>query len=291
MRVLVTGATGYVGREVATAIAEAGHGVRALVRPGSEDRLPAGVTAMSGDVTDPVSLMSAADGVDAIVNLVAILNGSDAQFEAVNTGGPRNVVAAAERAGVRRLLHMSAAGVNERNAPRTRYWKTKLAGKQAVMESALDWTVFEPSFVFGKGGGALKTFEDLLRLPVVAVIGDGRYRHQPVWIGDVARAYVVALERPETIGKRYELGGPQVFEFNDLLDDLARVTGRAPRRKVHVPVGLMKAQTAVLSHFPPPLKVTREQIEMLIEGTECDLSGMREDLRIEPASLVEAYTK
>jgi len=291
VKVLVTGATGYIGREVAAAVAEAGHETVGLARPGSESSVPAGVTPVSGDVTDLASLKAAVQGVDAIINLVAILNGSDAEFEAVNAAGPRNVVAAAESAGVRRLLHMSAAGVTERNAPRTRYWRTKLAGKQAVMESALDWTVFEPSFVFGKGGGALKTFEGLLRAPVVAVIGDGRYRHQPVWIGDVARSYVVALERPETIGKRYELGGPQVFEFNDLLDDLARITGRPPRRKIHVPVGLMKAQATVLSHFPPPLKVTREQIEMLIEGTECDLTGMREDLRIEPASLVEAYTK
>jgi NADH dehydrogenase len=291
MRVLVTGATGYVGREVSAAIAVAGHETLGLVRPGSQSTVPPAVTPVSGDVTDIASLKAAVHGVDAIVNLVAILDGSDAEFQAINAQGPANLVDAAESAGVRRLLHMSAAGVTESNAPKTRYWRTKLAGKRAVMESSLDWTVFEPSFVFGKGGGALKTFEGLLRAPVVAVIGDGRYRHQPVWIGDVARAYVVALERPETIGKPYARGGPQVFQFNELLDDLARITGRAPRRKIHVPVGLMKAQAAVLSHLPPPLRVTREQIEMLIEGTECDLSGMREDLRIEPASLVEAYTK
>jgi NADH dehydrogenase len=192
---------------------------------------------------------------------------------------------------VRRFLHMSALGVNEEHAPLTGYWGSKWKGVQAVMASGLDWTVFEPSFVFARGGGAFAEFERLVRLPITPVIGDGRYRHQPVWVGDVAAAFSRALERPETIGKRYELGGPQVFEFNDLLDDLARITGRPPRRKIHVPVGLMKAQATVLSHFPPPLKVTREQIEMLIEGTECDLTGMREDLRIEPASLVEAYTK
>ena len=247
---------------------------------------------MTGDVTDLASLKAAAQGVDAIVNLVAILDGSDAEFEAVNAGGPRNVVAAAESAGVRRLLHMSAAGVTERNAPRTRYWRTKLAGKREVMESSLDWTVFEPSFVFGKGGGALKTFEGLLRPPVVR-----RHRRRPLPPpAGVDRRRRTRLRRRRWSGRRRSASdtswaGPQVFEFDELLDDLARVTGRPPRRKIHVPVGLMKAQAAVLSHFPPPLKVTREQIEMLIEGTECDLTGMREDLRIEPASLVEAYTK
>ena len=279
MRVLVTGASGFIGSRVAERLRADGHEVVPFSRR------------TGGDITDPASIEQAAQGADAIAYLVAILDGSPEQLEAVNAQGPANAVAAAEAAGVRRFLHMSALGVNEEHAPLTGYWGSKWRGVQAVMASGLDWTVFEPSFVFGKGGGALKTFEGLLRAPVVAVIGDGRYRHQPVWIGDVARSYVVALERPETIGKRYELGGPQVFEFNDLLDDLARITGRPPRRKIHVPVGLMKAQATVLSHFPPPLKVTREQIEMLIEGTECDLTGMREDLRIEPASLVEAYTK
>jgi NADH dehydrogenase len=277
--VLVTGASGFIGSRVVERLAADGHEVVPFSRR------------TGGDVTDPASIERAAQGADAIAHLVAILDGSPEQFEAVNAQGPANAVAAAKAAGVHRFLHMSALGVSEEHAPLTGYWGSKWKGVQAVMASGLDWTVFEPSFVFGKGGGALKTFEGLLRAPVVAVIGDGRYRHQPVWIGDVARSYVVALERPETIGKRYELGGPQVFEFNDLLDDLARITGRPPRRKIHVPVGLMKAQATVLSHFPPPLKVTREQIEMLIEGTECDLTGMREDLRIEPASLVEAYTK
>ena len=287
----MTGGTGYVGRDVVAELLASGHEVRALVRAGAEPRLPRGAEAAVGDVTDARSVDDASDGVEAIVHLVAILDGSDEQFEAINAGGTRNVIAAAERHGIRRFLHMSALGVTAEHAPLTRYWRTKWAAKQAVTASALDWTVFEPSFVFGHGGGALKAFEGLLKMPVVGVIGDGSYRHQPVWIGDVARAFAAALEQPATVGKRYELGGPQVFTFDELLDDLARVTGRSPRPKLHVPVGLMKLQAGVLQYFPPPLKVTREQIVMLVEGTECDISGMREDLRIEPASLVEAYTR
>ena len=161
----------------------------------------------------------------------------------------------------------------------------------AVVESGLDWTVMEPSFVFGRDGGALKAFESLIRLPVAPVIGNGRYRHQPVWIGDVATAFARALERPQTAGQIYPLGGPQALEFNDLLDELARVTGRSPRRKLHAPAGFVKAQTPLLRRLPPPLKVTHDQIVMLLAGTECELQPMRSDLGIEPASIAEAYTR
>ena len=290
MTVLVTGADGYVGREVVAHLHGRGTAVRALVRRPSAT-LPDGVEQVTGDVTDPGSLAPAIDGVDAVIHLVAILDGTPEQCEAVNHGGAVNVIDSARSAGVRRLLHMSAAGVTEEHAPLTKYWRTKYAAKQAAMRSGLDWTVMEPSFVFGRGGGALKTFESLLRGPVAPVIGDGRYQHQPVWIGDVAAAFAAALDRPETVGKSYELGGPQAFAFDDLLDELATATRRPKRRKVHVPVGLMKVQASVLQYFPPPLKVTRDQIVMLVEGTTCDIAPMRADLGVEPASIADAYTR
>jgi NADH dehydrogenase len=288
--VLVAGGTGYVGAEVVASLASAGHSLRVLVHA-SGPALPEAAEAVRGDISDAASLEAAAAGCDAIVNMVAILEGPDAAFEAVNAGGPRNVVAAANANGIRRVVHMSALGVTAEHAPLTRYWGSKYAGKQAVTSSDLDWTVLEPSFVFGRDGGALKAFESLIRMPLAPVIGNGRYRHQPVWAGDVATAFVRALERPETAGKVIALGGPQVFTFDELLDELARVTGRAPRRKLHVPAGLVKAQTPLASRLPPPLKVTREQIVMLLAGTECDLEPMRSALGIEPASLAEAYTR
>jgi uncharacterized protein YbjT (DUF2867 family) len=288
--VLVTGANGYVGREVVAHLHGRGTAVRALVRAPSTT-LPEGVEQVTGDVTDAGSLAAAVDGVDAVIHLVAILDGTQAQCEAVNHQGAVNVIDAARSAGARRLLHMSAAGVTEEHAPLTKYWGTKYAAKQAAVRSGLDWTVMEPSFVFGRNGGALKTFEALLRGPIAQVIGDGRYQHQPVWVGDVAAAFAAALDRPETVGKTYELGGPQVFAFNDLLDELANVIGKPKRRKLHAPVGLMKVQASLLQYFPPPLKVTPDQIVMLVEGTTCDIEPMRVDLGIQPASIADAYTR
>ena len=176
MKVLVTGATGYVGAAVVRRLESDGHAVRAFSR------------ATGGDIADPASVEEAMDGVDAAVNLVAILEGAPEQVDQVVVGGARNVVAAARAAGVRRLLHMSALGVTQEHAPLTGYWGAKWKAKRAVVESDLDWTVFEPSFVFSQSGGAFSEFERLTRLPVVPVIGNGRYRHQPVWLGDVAAA-------------------------------------------------------------------------------------------------------
>jgi uncharacterized protein YbjT (DUF2867 family) len=291
VKVLVAGGTGYVGTEVVRRLVVAGHGVRAMVHR-SGGALAAAVETVPGNVASEDEYARAAEGVDAIVHLVAILDGSDDEFEQINAQGPAHAVSAARRNGIRRLLHMSALGVTEEHAPLTRYWGSKWRGRQAVAGSGLEWTIFEPSFVFGQGRGALATFEALLRLPLVAVVGDGRYRHQVVWIGDVAQAFVTALEHPErTSGRVYQLGGPQALAFDDLLDELARATGRKPRPKVHLPAGMMKAQAALLKHFPPPLKVTREQIVMLLEGTECDLGPMRDELGIQPASLADAYTR
>jgi NADH dehydrogenase len=264
MTVLVTGGTGFIGGHVVHALRARDLQVRALVRdPRQASRLAAwGAELVEGDVVDAGSLAAACDGADAVVHLVSILTGKRADFERVMVQGTRNLVAAAKEASVRRFVLTSALGLDERSRDAVPYFGAKWKMEAAVQESGLEHVIFRPSFVFGKDGGALQVFKRLARLaPVTPIVGDGTRRMQPIWVEDVAEFYARSLDTGSGV---VELGGPDAVTWNDFWDRLKRVMGKR-RPSVHVPVGLMRVQAAVMERFPnPPL--TRDQLTMLELG-------------------------
>ena len=174
--------------------------VRALVRrPERAAHLRAlGVELVAGDMTDPASLRAAVAGCTHVIHLVAILNGSDEDFQRVMTQGTRDLVSAAQEAGVERFVLMSALGTREPSEGTVPYYAAKWTEEQAVIESGLEHVIFRPSFVFGRDGGALSTFMKQVRYsPVVTVIGPGLQRSQPIWIDDVAEHFVRAIDSAE----------------------------------------------------------------------------------------------
>src|ERR1041385_4723023 len=190
--VLVTGGTGFIGPHVVHALRTRDTPVRALVRnPARAGRLTAwGAELATGDVTDTASLRAACDGVDAVVHLVAIIKGSPADFERVMSEGTRNVVAAAQEAGVRRFVLASALGLDQHSRDAVPYFGAKWEMERAVKESALEHVIFRPSFVFGRDGGVLPTFIRLARIaPVTPIVGPGTQRLQPIWVEDLAEYY------------------------------------------------------------------------------------------------------
>jgi NADH dehydrogenase len=264
MTVLVTGGTGFIGRHVVHALRARDLPVRALVRdPRRAARLATwGAELVEGDVVDAGSLAAACDGADTVVHLVSILTGKRADFERVMMQGTRDLVAAAKEAGVRRFVLTSALGLDERARDAVPYFGAKWEMEAAVRESGLEHVIFRPSFVFGKDGGALEVFKRLARLaPVTPIVGDGRRRMQPIWVEDVAKFYARSLETGSGV---VELGGPDAVTWNDFWDRLKRVMGNR-RPSVHVPVGLMRVQAAVMERFPNP-PVTRDQLTMLELG-------------------------
>ena len=267
MTVLVTGGTGFVGPHVVHALRASDTPVRALVRdPAHAGRLTAwGVDLARGDVTDPASLRAACLGVDAVIHLVAIIKGAPADFERVMAEGTRNVVAAAQEAGVRRFVLASALGLDERTKDAVPYFAAKWEMERAVRGSGLEHVIFRPSFVFGRDGGVLPTFIRLARLaPVTPIVGPGTQRLQPIWVEDLAEYYARALTEPAAANRTFDLGGPEAVSWNEFWERLKRVLG-VRRPSVHVPFGAMRLQ-ATLTERLPGAPVTRDQLTMLELG-------------------------
>lgn len=260
--ILVTGATGFVGRSVVRELRVADLPVRCLVRdPARAGTLEAwGCQLVRGDMTDAASLRAATQGCESIVHLVAILTGRPEEFERAMTDGTRALVEAARTEGVRRIVLMGSLGFDLPGAEQVPYYVAKRTMEEAVRDSGIGYVILRPSFVFGPDGGALPRFGRIVRFsPLVPVPGSGSQRIDPIWVGDVARAFSLALARSDSI--EVELGGPEALTWNELWQRIAR-TLRKRRRLVHLPVPLLRPQAALFERLPnPPL--TRDQLRML----------------------------
>jgi uncharacterized protein YbjT (DUF2867 family) len=263
-RILITGGTGFVGGNIRAALGN--RPIRLLVRDKAEAKqfAAANVELYEGDVTKPETLRGSMTGCEAVIHLVAIIaQGKGATFDSVIRQGTVNVVDEAKRVGIKRLLHMSAMGAV--NNPAYPYLKAKWDAEQAVIASGIPWTIFRPSVIFGPGDGFINVLADLVRkAPVIPVVGSGKSKFQPVSVKEVALAYVKALDEPRTAGQIYELGGPEILSYEELLDTIAVKLGKK-KPKAHVPVGLMKPIVKLSKPLPKALRppVTEEQLRML----------------------------
>lgn len=263
--ILVTGASGFIGHHVVHELRARDLPVRVLVRRPDAGLERLGAETSVGDVTDASSLRAAVAGCDAVIHLVSILTGSSAEFERVMSEGTRSLVAAASEAGVRRIVLMSALGLDERSRERVPYYAAKWQMEAAVAGSTLEHVILRPSFVFGRDGGALQTFLRLARLaPVTPIVGPGTQRIQPIWVDDLAAIVADAVDLPAAAGRTFELGGPDIVTWNEFWQRLKRATGTR-RPSVHVPFGLMRQQARLLERLPKP-PVTRDQLTMLQLG-------------------------
>jgi uncharacterized protein YbjT (DUF2867 family) len=263
--ILVTGGTGFVGPKIVHRLRAEEQAVRCLVRDADRGRDLAswGCELAQGDVTDAESIRRAVDGCEVVVHLVAIIQGKPQQFERVMVRGLENVLVAARGAGVRRFVLMSALGTSEETKNLSPYFASKWQMEQAVKDSGLEHVIFRPSFVFGKDGGALKTFRRVVRLsPVIPVFGRGDQRVQPIWIENVAEYYAAAIDRPEAANRTFEVGGPDIVTYDELYDRIKRVLGKR-RPKLHVPFRVMRVNAAILEALPGPSPITRDQLKMI----------------------------
>lgn len=272
MKVLVTGGSGFVGREIVGQLVADCHQVRVLAR-GVKPAV-GHVEFVKGSVLEPASLGAACAGCDAVIHLVGIISEVGGQtYERVHTEGTRNLLAAAKGAGVSRFVQMSALGTRP-NAV-ARYHRSKWLAEEAVRASGLAWTVFRPSLIYGPGDGFVNLFAQMSRWsPVLPVIGHGLGLLQPVPVAEVARCFVGALTEPRSVGRTLDVCGPEPFTFVAVLDEILAATRRR-RWKLHLPLALARLQARLLEFvFPallgqaPPLN--RDQILMLDEDNVGD---------------------
>ena len=262
----VFGGSGFIGRYVVQRLAQRGFIVRVAVR----DPVAAGflkpmgavgqIVPLAAPITDDAGVHRALEGASLAVNLVGILAERRAgDFDRVHHQGAGRVARLAAKAGVRRLVHVSAIGADP--ASPSAYGRSKAAGELAVRQEFPGATILRPSLVFGPEDAFFNRFAALARLsPVMPVIA-GATRFQPVYVGDVADAVLAALERPDAAGAIFELGGPQVVTFRGLLAAILKMTGR-PKPLVDIPLGLARLQ-ARFAEMVPGKPFTRDQLLML----------------------------
>jgi NADH dehydrogenase len=268
--ILVTGGTGFVGPRVVHALRGRDLPVRAVVRDPSgrsATTLAAwGAELVPGDMTEAESLRRAVDGCDVVVHIVAIRQGRDEEFRRVMEQGTRDLVTAAQDAGVKRFVLMSALGTSAETQDLVPYYHAKWEQEQTVQGSGLEHVIFRPSFVFARDGGILPTFRRLAQLaPVTPIIGSGRQQIQPIWIEDVAAYFAQAVDKPEAANRIFELGGPDAVTWNEFWERLKRVLGQR-RPSLHVPVALMRANALVTERLPGNIPLTRDLLTMLEHG-------------------------
>lgn len=283
MLVAVTGATGFVGSRVVERLLRRDHEVRILTRNPERagwlrDR---GVEVVAGGVESQSPLRALVAGAGAVVHLVGIIVEVAGQtFERVHVSGTRNVLGAAREAGVPRLVHMSALGARpDREA--TAYHRTKAAAEELVRTSGVSHAILRPSLIAGQGSPPLRMMVDMLRLsPVVPVIGDGKYQMQPVAIEDVAEVFAVAVEKPDIRGT-FDVAGLDALTYHEMLDLFERALG-VKRRRVPVPVGMVRFAAYAGMALPNLNPITPDQLTMLIEGNTTTNNAIESTFGVAP---------
>jgi NADH dehydrogenase len=265
--VLVLGGTGFVGASLCEKLVQRyGGGSARIVVPSRRparakhiQMLPT-VELVAADVHDDAQLARLLRGCDAVVNLVAILHGSDKAFDKVHVQLPRRLAQACAATGVRRVVHVSALGVDA-HAP-SRYLRSKAAGEAALAAAGLDLTVLRPSVIFGEGDRFLNLFARLQSILPVMPLAGADARFQPVWVDDVALGIVRCLDDRTTIGETLECCGPEVYTLAQLVRIAGREAGHA-RPVIGLPAWLGRLQAALMEMLPGEPLMSRDNLDSM----------------------------
>jgi len=285
--VCVLGGTGFIGEAIVARLGAAGHDVKVLTRNPAQHRalkvLPT-VRLVRADVHEEKQLEREFAGCDVVINLVGILNettlgrGSGAQFRRVHTELPQKVVRACKTAGVRRYLHMSGLKADSQRGP-SHYLKTKGLAEDYIREHCAggepEYVIFQPSVVFGPGDAFINNFAGILKLtPGVLPLACADAKFAPVYVGDVAAAFVACLDRRDVVGRTFELCGPDTLTLGDIVRRTARLLG-LKRLVIPLPKSVARVQAAVMDFVPGKPFSTDNFLSATLDSV-CSRDGLAE---------------
>ena len=284
--ILVTGAGGFIGKSVVARLLAQGWRVRAMARSAGGPSIEPHerLHTVRADMKDAESLILAVQNVSAVVHLAAA-KADESDSDEVNVGGASRLVAACHAAGCRRLVNISTQSV--RIARKGTYARTKGEADAVFRNSGLGVTTLLPSVIYGaEGSGAFDAILTFVRrLPVVPVLGDGKWLSAPIHVDDVSNAIIACLNNDETVGREYDLGGPELIAFDDLIDRIGAAIG-IHRRKIHVPLQVSLWAARSLAFLPKP-PVTVSNVLGSNQDTRIDISSARRDLQFNPMDLTK----
>ncbi|MQF48641.1 complex I NDUFA9 subunit family protein [SAR202 cluster bacterium AC-647-N09_OGT_505m] len=284
--ILVTGASGFVGRSVVKALRTRGKEVRCFIRTPYREKTVADyhVEMAYGDILSLSALKGAMRGVDTVVHLVAIIREKrNENFDLINRRGTEIVTQAAREEGIRHFVHMSANGAQDN--PSYPYLHSKWQGEQAVISSGLTYTIFRPSIQFGDGDEFINTLAGMIKaFPLVPVVGLGKIRLQPISVDEVGAMISLVIDNPRFGGRTIEIGGPDQLTYNEIIDIIGR-TLKVKRLRAHLPVPLMKVLTRIMETVIPNPPATTSQLEMLALDNVTDIDSVEKLFKVKPRPL------
>jgi uncharacterized protein YbjT (DUF2867 family) len=288
--ILITGATGYIGRHLIARLVAQGERPRCLVRDinRAKRKLPAEkVELVQGATTSPDSLAAAVRGVDTIVHAAFLTadrkQSTGNEYEKTNVQGTANLIKAAKKAGVKRIIEISGLGTKP-DKPGS-YMQGRYLAEKMLKESGLDWTIIQPSVLFGKNAPFIRGLADLIRTaPIVPLIGGGKIMFQPIYVEDVVTVSIKVLEDPSgTTNRTYTIGGPAYYSFTQIIDVLLK-TMHKQRIKVLAPTPLVGIGAAVMEAVLPKPPLTKAAMTLFTFDNVTDLQSVERDFGFTPVS-------
>lgn len=291
--ILITGATGYIGRHLVSRLVAQDDRPRCLVRDvdHASHILPADkVELIQGDTTKPASLVAAVQGIDTIVHTAFITadrkEAPGISYEETNVVGTQNLIKAAQNAGAKRMIEISGLGTKP-DKPGS-YMQGRYLAEKMLMDSSLEWTIIRPSVLFGKGAPFIKGLVELIQTaPVLPLIGGGKTKFQPIYVEDVISVILAVFDDPmRTAGKIYTIGGPGYYSFTQIFDNLLQ-TMHKKRFKAYAPRSLVGIGAAAMEAVLPKPPLTKAAMTLFSFDNITDLNSVERDFGFTPLSFTK----